>query len=76
MTWLMVFSACLAAVLVVNGVTAIVVALVVGRQNTPSRPDPVQGMLAQMPEYPVGEDGNLKGMEPETDEPESENLRL
>lgn len=80
MSWLMVFSACLVAVLVAIGVTAVIAALVVGRNASLKPADPVRRVLANMPEYPVGDDGNLKGMESTESESESEyeeaNLRL
>lgn len=79
MSWLMVFSACLAAVIVGGGITAVIVALVIGRRALYSPVDPVRKVLERLPDYPVGENGNLRGMEPETQESEEyeeANLRL
>lgn len=65
MSWLGVFSACLAAVLVGGAIVAIVVAWIVGTRTAQAEPDPVEVVLGKMPEYPVDKKGELKGMEPE-----------
>lgn len=73
MTWLIVFSACIAAVLIANAVTAVIVALVIGMKTSRKPTDPVRIAFEKQPEYPVDENGNLKGMEPKSgSESESE----
>jgi hypothetical protein len=66
MTWLTVFSACIAAVLIANAVTAVVVALVIGIKTSQQPANPVRMAFEKQPEYPVDENGNLKGMESES----------
>lgn len=66
MTWLTVFSACIAAVLIANAVTAVVVAWIIGKGKSRQPVDPVRMVLENQPEYPVDENGNLKGMESES----------
>ena len=77
MSWLGVFSACLAAMILGGAITVLVVAWLVGRQTSRTERNPLQAVIEKQAEYPVNEDGELKGMEPESDEEyEPQSVRL
>jgi len=80
MNWLTVFTACFVAVVLGGALISVIIAWFVGRSRNPlESSDPISIALRNQPDYPVDENGELKGMDPPSesdDNFESLSLRL